>query len=135
MWKCLQSLADSGAKTSSSCRFLRPHFSFPFLDSKISRYMCKLHRKVRNGQNLPHESPNFTNYFFQSNFTYNWGNVSTSLRPHYQNSFFLNYFFFVFIFKLQNVKIHFFLASQRETVPSQTSDMGKKTVPVLAHPL
>ena len=60
----------------------------------MSRYKCKLCHKVRNGQNLLHESPNFTNYFFQSKFRYNLGHVSTSLRPHYQNSFFLNNFFF-----------------------------------------
>ena len=59
--------------------------------------MGKLRHKVRNGQNLPHESPNFTNHFFQSNFKYNLSNFSTSLRPHYQNSFFLNNLFsFVF---------------------------------------
>ena len=31
--------------------------------------MRELRHKVRNGQNLPHESPNFTNHFFQSHFT------------------------------------------------------------------
>ena len=51
--------------------------------------MRKMRHKVRNGQNLPHESPNFTNYFL-SNFTYNLSHFSTSLRPNYQNSFFLN---------------------------------------------
>ena len=50
--------------------------------------MRKMRHKVRNGQNLPHESPNFTNYFFQSDFTYNLGHFLTSLRPYYQNSFF-----------------------------------------------
>ena len=49
--------------------------------------MRKMRHKVRNGQNLPHESPNFTNYFFQSNFSYNLSHFSTSPRPDYQNSF------------------------------------------------
>jgi hypothetical protein len=62
--------------------------------------MRKMRHKVRNGQNLPHESPNFTNYYFQSDFTYNFSHFSTSLRPHYQNSFFLN-IFFCFIFLTQ----------------------------------
>ena len=69
-----QSLADSGDKTSSSCRFLRPHYeiSFPYticftLNSKMSRNMCKLHHKVRNGQNLPHICQNFRKYFSKSN--------------------------------------------------------------------
>ena len=37
----------------------------------MSKNMRKMRHKVCSGQNLPHESPNFTNYFFQSNFTYN----------------------------------------------------------------
>ena len=73
--------------------------------------MCKRRHKVRNGQNLPHESPNFTNYFFQSNFTYNLSHFSTSLRPDYQNSFF-EIFFFVFYSKLQDIYEHVYLASQ-----------------------
>ena len=61
----------------------------------MSRNMCKLYRKVCHGQNLPHESPNFTKPFFQSNFAYNLGHVSTSVRPHYKNIFFLfKYIFF-----------------------------------------
>ena len=59
----------------------------------MSRNTRKLRHKVRNCQNLPYESPNFTIYFFHSNFTYNLGHFSTSLRPHYQNSFFSKYFF------------------------------------------
>ena len=65
---------------------------FTTLNSKMSRNMRKMCHKVRNGQNLPHESPNFTNYFFKSNFTYNLSHFSTSLRPQYQNSFFLFFF-------------------------------------------
>ena len=34
------------------------------LNSRISRNMCKLHHKVCNGQNLPHESRNFKNYSY-----------------------------------------------------------------------
>ena len=67
----------------------------------MSRNMRKMRHKVRNGQNLPHESPNFT-IFFQSNFTYNLSHFSTSLRSHYQNSCFLINFF-VFYPKLQDV--------------------------------
>ena len=37
----------------------------------MSRNMRKLCPKVRNGQNLPHESPNFRNNLFLSNFTDN----------------------------------------------------------------
>ena len=55
----------------------------------MSRNMRKLRHKVRNGQNLPHESQNFTNYFFLSSFTYNFGHFSTSLRPDYHNIFLL----------------------------------------------
>ena len=29
----------------------------------MSRNMCKLRQKVRNGQNLPHGNPNFRNNF------------------------------------------------------------------------
>ena len=47
---------------------------------------------MRNGQNLPHECPNLTKYFFLDNFTYNLSHFSTILRPHYQNSFFSKYF-------------------------------------------
>ena len=57
--------------------------------------MCKLRRKVRNGQNLPHESLNFTNLKKKSNFTDNFGHFSTSRRPHYQYSFFLIFFCFL----------------------------------------
>ena len=71
--------------------------------------MRKMRHKVCNGQNLPHESLNFTNYFFQSDFTYNLRHFSPSLRPHYQNSFFLN---IVFYSKLQDVWKHVYLASQ-----------------------
>ena len=65
-----------------------PKHFFYTLNYKMSRNMRKMSHKVRNGQNLPHESPNFTNYFFGSNFTYKLSHVSTSLRPHYWNSFF-----------------------------------------------
>ena len=46
----------------------------------MSRNMRTMRHKVRNGQNLPNESLNFSNYFFQSNFTYNFSHFSTSLR-------------------------------------------------------
>ena len=69
----------------------------------MSRNMRKMRHKVRNGQNLPHESPNVTDYFFQSNFMYNLSYSSTSLRPDYQNSFFFLIFFWVFYFKLQDI--------------------------------
>ena len=49
-----------------------------------------------------HESPNCRNFFFLSNFTSNLVHFSTSLRPHYLNSFFLNNCF-AFYSKLQNV--------------------------------
>ena len=66
---------DSRNKTNSSCRFLRPHLKkqffqkkillFSFLTSRMSRKMCKLRHRVRNGKNLPHESPNFENFHGQ----------------------------------------------------------------------
>ena len=96
LWKRLKSLADFGDKTTSSGKFLRPHFQtvfpkqsflFSILNSKLSWNIGNLRPKLRNGQNLPHECPNFTNHFFKSNFTYNFSHVSTSLTPHYQNSF------------------------------------------------
>ena len=104
-WMCSQLLADSGDKTSSSCRFLRPHFQtvcskqlflFSILHSKMSINMCKMCHKVPNGKNLPSESPNFRNFIFVSNFTDILFLLSTSLRPHYQNSFFSKYIFFFF---------------------------------------
>ena len=73
---------------------LNNFFLFSTLNYKTSRYMRKMRHKVCNGQNLPHESLNFTNYFFQSDFTYNLRHFSTSLRPHYQNSF--SKYFFLF---------------------------------------
>ena len=98
--KHLQSSADSEDKTSSSGRFLRHIFITVFpkhfcitLNFEMSRSICKLRRKVRNGLNLPHESANFTYYLLL-------GHISTSLRPHYQNIFFLKYFF---LSKLQDV--------------------------------
>ena len=72
-----------------------------------------MRHEVRNGQNLPHESPNFTNFYFQSDFLCNFRHSSTSLRPHYQNSFFPNIFFVIYS-KLQDVLKHVYLASQIE---------------------
>ena len=63
--------------------------------------MRKIRHKVRNGQNLAHESPNFTNNFFQSDFTYNLSQFSTGLRPYYQNSFFEIFF----LFSVQNSRM------------------------------
>ena len=78
-------------KTVSTKHFF---FFFSILHSKMSRNMCKFCHKVRYGQNLPNESPNFINYFFLSNFMDSLIHFYTSLRPHYQNSFFsLNIFF------------------------------------------
>ena len=67
---------------------------FSILNSKISRNMCKLLHKVRNGQNLLHESPKFTNNFLSSHFTYNLSHFLTSLKPQYHYSIFLNFFLF-----------------------------------------
>ena len=43
--------------------------------------MYKLRRKVRNDQNLPHESQDFTNYLKKKV-------TLRTLRPHYKNSIF-----------------------------------------------
>ena len=68
--------------------FLQQFFLFSTISLKMSRNMHKLRHKLRNGQNLPHESPNFPNYIFLTNFTYHFGHFSRSLRPHYHNSLF-----------------------------------------------
>ena len=68
--------------------FSNNFFLFSTLNSKMSKNMRNMRHKVRNGQNLPNESPNFTNYFFQSIFTYNLSHFPTSLRPDYHDSFF-----------------------------------------------
>ena len=73
--------------------FPKHFFLFFTLNSKMSRNMRKMRHKVRYGQNLHHESLNFTNYLFWSNFVYNLSYFSTSLTPHYQNNF-TKYFFF-----------------------------------------
>ena len=62
--------------------------NFFALHSSMFRNMCKLHHKVRNGQNIPAWSSSFSNYIFLSNLTNNLGHFSTNLRPHFQNSFF-----------------------------------------------
>ena len=59
----------------------------------MSGNMCKLRHKMRNNKNLTHESPNFTNCFFLSNFLYYLGLFFRSLRPHYQKKKFEIFFF------------------------------------------
>ena len=56
--------------------------------SKMFRNMYKLRQKVRNGQNLPQESPNFRNYFFLSNFMDNLVRFFTSLPKQREISIF-----------------------------------------------
>ena len=72
--KRLQSLADSGDKTSCSGRFLRPHFqnSFPHtfflfstLNSKMSRDMFKLCHKVLTAKIYPINVQILQTIFFQ----------------------------------------------------------------------
>ena len=55
--------------------------------------MCNLRHKVRNGQNLPHKIPNFTNNFFLSNFRYNFGHFCHKSETTLPKQFFLNIFF------------------------------------------
>ena len=76
---------------------------FSILHFNMSRNMCKLRHKVRNGQTLPHASSNFRNKFVLSNFTDNLDHFSTCLRPHYQKSFFLKKKSFHFYAILQEV--------------------------------
>ena len=54
------------------CEFLLQHkkksfpqtiFFFAILKSWMPKNMCTLRHKVRNGQNLPHESPTFRHFF------------------------------------------------------------------------
>ena len=71
--------------------YLNIFFLFSTLNPKMTKTMCKWCHKVRNGQNLPNKSPNFRNFFFQSNFSDKLGHFSTSLTPYYQNSFFFNF--------------------------------------------
>ena len=54
----------------------------------MSRDMCKLRHKLRNGQNLPNESPNFRNNFFLTNFKDDLGHFSTNVRQYFQTVFF-----------------------------------------------
>ena len=44
--------------------FPKQFFLFCILACKMARNMRKLWQKVRNGQNLPTENPNFRNFFF-----------------------------------------------------------------------
>ena len=97
-------MADSGYKYSSFCGFLRPHFKavypkqcflLPTQSLRMPRNVCKMHHKVRNGQNLPHEGPNFRNEFYRQ------------LRPFFHKSettlpkkFFLNDFFYTLNFRM-----------------------------------
>ena len=71
---------------------------FRIINSKMSRNMCKWRHKVRNGTILPHWSTHFQNNFFLSNFTDNLSHFFTNLRPHNQNSFFLQ-ISFCFLFQ------------------------------------
>ena len=87
--------------------------------------MCKVRHKVRNDQNFPHESQNITKYFFQSNFTYNLGHVSTSLRPHYQTinpAYSLNSLCFPALIKWVHLFLSAFATFQRNrmTDPPET---------------
>ena len=70
--------------------FPKQLFLFSILHSKLSRNMCKLCHKVRNGQNLPYESPNFRNHFFLSNFTDSLVHFSTSLETTLPKQFFFS---------------------------------------------
>ena len=72
--------------------------------------MCKLRPKLCNGQNLPHESPNFTNYFFKVILRTILA-MCPQVWQHITKTVFTKYFF-VFYSKLQNVYEHVYLASQ-----------------------
>ena len=52
--------------------------------------MCKLCHKIRNGQNLPYENPNFKNNFFLSNFMDNLGHFFHKSETTLPKQFFLN---------------------------------------------
>ena len=54
--------------------------------------MCNLRHKVHNGQNLPHESPNFTNFFSKQLYVQFWPFFHKS-ETKLQKQFFLNIFF------------------------------------------
>ena len=82
LWTKLNLLVDFWGHISKQCS-INNVFSSSSLISRMSRNMCILRHKVRNGQKISHESQNL------SNFMDNLGNFSRNLRPHYQNSFFL----------------------------------------------
>ena len=75
-----------------SKQFHLNNFFSSTLNSKMSRQLCKLHHKVRDGQNLHHASPNITNFFFWSKLKYNLSHFSTSLS-HITKTVFLHIFF------------------------------------------
>ena len=91
--------------------FPQNRFSFFTLNSKSLETCVNCVKKCKTTKIYPHESLNFRNSLKKSNFTNNLGYFSTSLRPHYQNSFFL-FFFFLFFSKLQDVQENVYLASQ-----------------------
>ena len=53
---------------------------------------CILRHKLRNGKNLPPWSQNLRNDCFLNIFMDYLGHLSTNLKPHDQNSFFLKFF-------------------------------------------
>ena len=88
---------DKSETTFSKHCFLIFLFLFCNLNSKISWNMCTWRHKVCKGPMLPHQSPNFWNYFF-SVYIYGQKTFFTNLQPHNQNSFFLH-IFFCFLFQ------------------------------------
>ena len=54
--------------------------------------MRKMRHKVGNGQNLPHESPNFTKYFYQSDFMYKLS-IFRQVWDHITKTVFSKYYF------------------------------------------
>ena len=80
---------------------------FSTLISKLSRNM---RHKVRNGQNLPHESPKLRNNLFLSNLLDNLSPFPQG-SDHNTKTVFPQYFFF-FYSKLQDVQEHVYLAPQ-----------------------
>ena len=69
----------------------------------MSRNMCNLRHKVRNGQNLPHESLNFANYLFLKITVPTILAIFPQIWDHITKTILSKYFLFVFYLKLQDV--------------------------------
>ena len=102
-------------------QFSLKNFSFLFYTPKCLETCVNCVTKCIMAQNLPHENLNFSNHFFLISFTDSLNNFSTSLRPHYQNSFLLNYFF---LFSTINSRMSWNMCIQRHKLCNAKTCVG-----------